>query len=596
MRHLLLIRTGPVQAFIQQARRTRDLWFGSHLLSEISKAAAKAIAEREGARLVFPALKRGERALEPADGPRLDDGSATPNVANKILALVEGDPATVARAAREAANDGLRQSWARLRDKEPGLIDPHSLDAALEQVDSFLEFHAAFAPCADDAAYANARRLVEAELDAHKTLHAFAPWVRQRGGVHKSSLDGARETVLRGGARTDRAFQQYRIGTREQLDAIGLLKRAGGAPDQFVPVPTVGLAAWLELANKHCETALNKLAEECHGRRFQPVNRKDLEWLEPFPFDAQIFLPDRWAPYFADLQIADPDEPRRFGKKFVRPILDRLAEPHPYVACLVADGDWMGRAIDKLASPDAHEQFSRRLAAFPADARRILEVEHKGVLVYAGGDDVLGFVCPTDAVRCAEALRRAFEERMRQALPDAPDMRPTLSVGLGFGHVLQSLGDLLDLGRAAAKAAKDGGRDALSIVVEKHAGARSASWTSFRDDPAARWQADIELVRRLSMKKVHQVAALSRRAPAPDATRQDAKACAHMLRGEALATLARSEPGGARLSLSPAELGLHLEEGDYAQIHEQLTRWTERMLIANFLGRAEPRLAGGVEA
>ena len=43
MNHLLQIAIGPVQEFIAAARRTRDLWFGSYLLSEISKAAALSV-------------------------------------------------------------------------------------------------------------------------------------------------------------------------------------------------------------------------------------------------------------------------------------------------------------------------------------------------------------------------------------------------------------------------------------------------------------------------------------------------------------------------------------------------------------------------
>jgi CRISPR-associated endoribonuclease Cas6 len=43
--YLLSISIGPVQDFIASARRSRDLWFGSWLLSQLSKAAALAIAE-----------------------------------------------------------------------------------------------------------------------------------------------------------------------------------------------------------------------------------------------------------------------------------------------------------------------------------------------------------------------------------------------------------------------------------------------------------------------------------------------------------------------------------------------------------------------
>ena len=37
MAHVLIVTLGPIQDFIAAARRTRDLWFGSWLLSELSK-------------------------------------------------------------------------------------------------------------------------------------------------------------------------------------------------------------------------------------------------------------------------------------------------------------------------------------------------------------------------------------------------------------------------------------------------------------------------------------------------------------------------------------------------------------------------------
>ena len=46
MTHLLRIHIGPVQEFIATARRSRDLWFGSWLLSELSKASALGVAPR----------------------------------------------------------------------------------------------------------------------------------------------------------------------------------------------------------------------------------------------------------------------------------------------------------------------------------------------------------------------------------------------------------------------------------------------------------------------------------------------------------------------------------------------------------------------
>ena len=47
-KYLISIGIGPVQDFIASARRSRDLWFGSWLLSELSKAAANAVVEEAG--------------------------------------------------------------------------------------------------------------------------------------------------------------------------------------------------------------------------------------------------------------------------------------------------------------------------------------------------------------------------------------------------------------------------------------------------------------------------------------------------------------------------------------------------------------------
>lgn len=89
MAHVLIVTLGPIQDFIEAARRTRDLWFGSWLLSELSKATARALAEECGIEsLVFPGISKLSD-LEPASSSL---------VANKIVVRVpEGkDAAQVA--------------------------------------------------------------------------------------------------------------------------------------------------------------------------------------------------------------------------------------------------------------------------------------------------------------------------------------------------------------------------------------------------------------------------------------------------------------------------------------------------------------------
>ena len=72
--YLLAISIGPVQDFIAAARRCRDLWRGSDLLSELSRVVAEALL-KNGATLVFPAADSASVLSEMT-------------VANKILAKV----------------------------------------------------------------------------------------------------------------------------------------------------------------------------------------------------------------------------------------------------------------------------------------------------------------------------------------------------------------------------------------------------------------------------------------------------------------------------------------------------------------------------
>lgn len=82
MKHLLAITIGPVQGFIAAARRTRDLWSGSVLLSEVSKAVARTIHAAHRDSLIFPSPE--DPAVDLA--PRSDY-----NVANVILAEIDTD-------------------------------------------------------------------------------------------------------------------------------------------------------------------------------------------------------------------------------------------------------------------------------------------------------------------------------------------------------------------------------------------------------------------------------------------------------------------------------------------------------------------------
>jgi CRISPR-associated protein Cmr2 len=652
-RYLIQFNLGPVQDFIAQARRSRDLWHGSHLLSEISRRAAWAVAQASG-QLVFPALAKDDLELQPCPGPlrpagHVNAGNPPLNVANIVLAEVEGDDQSLATFA-ERVRDEVQRFWAEdiaanVKAKCTNLIAP-KIDAAWdEQVATFMEFAAAWTPLRED--YANARQRVAEAIAARKNLRDFEPWRAQRVqdgiGVPKSSLDGARETVLRKPSRDGPNDQdvirdkdlahKYRIADGEQLDAVGLVKRAGGEPEQFVPIVNVALETWLQEAERTAAAELGVLRGVCEADKTKPdavdlarIERKDLPCTKIFRYDASIFLENRLWPTFQERALLAAGDPAQFSKqqtddwksrvkvwgdRYIAPVLNLTSKPSPYVACLAADGDGMGKALDRIGKQsgrDGHYRFSQRLAEFAGEARRIVEQEHMGSLVYSGGDDVLAFLPLPRALACAEALRLAFEAIMTQACEGFPEReRPTLSVGLGIGHVLESMGDLLTLGRAAEKLAKGGHlpmglrRNALAVIVDKRSGGTRqwrAQWTGseFDTGPAERLRKDVALLRtNLSTRKVYQIADTLRRFPEPSDPLDPV--WGDMLASEVRRSLARMGPGSDTLLLDDATLkdimGLDLGRPSdprqaYQARHAMVADWIDRLLIAKAFAEADP--------
>jgi CRISPR-associated protein Cmr2 len=230
--------------------------------------------------------------------------------------------------------------------------------------------------------------------------------------------------------------------------------------------------------------------------------------------------------------------------------------------------------------------LSEALARFAGEARKVVEQNHCGALVYAGGDDVLAFLPLPEALSCAEELRKNFAGAMASACQSIPaDQRPTLSVGLGIGHVMEGMGDLLALGRQAEREAKRD-RNALAVVVDKRSGGTRTWRAPWSVDPVRALHDSTTLLRdRLPLRKVHEIATTLARLPAPGGAAEDG--WARVLALEVKRSLARVE-GGA---LSGESAGLALDEGaDYAALHAHVRAWVARLLIARTFAQAEPRV------
>lgn len=446
MSHLIAISVGPVQEFIAAARRTRDLWFGSHLLSEVSRAVAKSVETN----LIFPATS--------------DAG----NVANVILAeLPSGDPREVASKAREAAQKCWREFAAEALSEASRVIRSDIWD---EQVDDVIEFYAAWVSRSND--YVTDRANVMRLLAGRKNCRDFRP-ARGRAGVPKSSLDGQRESVLKDPAREpwpERYRARLRVREGGQLDVVGLVKRVAGGNKPYPSIARIAADPWVR-GNRNqlgdVISACEKLAEE---EIIRPLKTTEHPQFSDFPFEGTAVYTSRHHELIEETGAASD------SLKALQQALKGL-EPEPYLAVLVADGDKMGEALSALNSPEHHREFSQRLAEFAGEAKNIV-TNCNGVLVYAGGDDVLAFLPVDKYLDCARQLHDKFADLLNG------DGKPTtLSVGVAIGHFMENLEDLLEYGRQAEKSAKKPDRDGLAVHLHKRGGAPIKIRSSWKDDP-----------------------------------------------------------------------------------------------------------------
>ena len=500
--YLLTLSIGPVQSLIGAARRTRDLWCGSWLLSECSRAAARSLHTAQPGALIFPSPPRPDVDLQPLERP-----GDTANIANIIRASVTAaDTDAVHSLCADAAN-AARQRLREIGDAVRAGLGAN-LDATLwdMQLDDLLEIHAVWVESGkpDDASgaaseYAHTSRTLGGLLAARKTTRDFrqtSPSTPAK--LQKSSLDGAAETVLvDAGGMGQRSRRALGLSRGEQLDALGVIKRRAGQVEQFTAWPRIAIDPWVETlaaAAPELLEQLNAAHKDLERLSLATPARGNAGLYQAFPFDGQLAYAFRLDAALAnDLTDADQAEERRaldVLRGVLGPAAQRIGAPVPYAAILKADGDRMGRLLQQAASEDDSRRISAQLHRFASGVAELVR-EYRGHAIYAGGDDVLALVPLPQALTCADALARQFATSMApiaDALGVPADARPTLSVGIAIGHIMEPLGQLRDRAERAEALAKrcdnQPERNALAVLLGIRSGGELL-WRAQWSDAAA---------------------------------------------------------------------------------------------------------------
>jgi CRISPR-associated protein Cmr2 len=573
---------GPVQGFVAQSRRTRDLWGSSYLLSYLSAHAMRG-AVAAGGGIVRPRVDR-DRLYQWVTGNLPGPPPRIGTVPNHFV--IEAD---AAEAVAAAATEALREAWRQVTDAVwQDVVRPAShLGVGTEaiwrrQLDSYWEIVWVAAPKGKvDGLLARRKhwrthRLPDEPGDKCTVMSDY-----QELSGHVRATGGAAGQDAFWNAVRDRAGALELRKDEERLCAPALVKRffakcdrkaIGGEldVDQWPSTVYIGAVPWLHEVRQRAADQADRYARALRQAAVPGTIRRRVPLAELRGAEPEDFL-KLDANYYHRGRVAVPRLcPLNTGS--ARPELVKLLEqvyqavgsgPPVYYALLLADGDSLGSLVAEVGADPVGEA----LATFGAQVDGVVEAHH-GITVYAGGDDVLAMLPVRDALACADQLATAYAAAFAQVTS-----RPaTLSAAVLFTHVRVPIGGALSQAHRllddVAKAAN--GRDSLVAAVLKPGGLHSQWVTSWiRTYPDGR-----------RLRAVGQLAKLAEEMAHDGAGRGFSASLLQQMRGalEVLCGLRRWEPG--RTGALPDDLDL----AAYVRA-ELVDSWDDRLA-----GEPEPRL------
>lgn len=489
--YITIISIGPVQGFIAAARRSRDLWSGSFLLSEISKACAKSLHEQE-ATLIFPAIPAGEEnKLE-----KLSDFS----VGNKIQALIDAEnPEKLQQIidnAKQAVQNRFLEEVDTVKQTAGGIICETIWDA---QKNGYIEIQSAWAQItAQQDGYQNAVNLAAKVLASRKATRDFSASCTDPYDTDfmrpKSSLDGVNETVLDKAKIKTRMQARLGLADSEQLDCMGVIKRLGfeDKAEQFTAITRVAAHAWIEKLIENAEdlSGIKASYESLVALGVATRVSGNNGIYQNFPYDAQFLYENRIQAAMSEYDKADNkiyETLAELQKQLEKPLQKecgqrekslwkKYGQPQSYSVLLLADGDKMGELLDKANNISDHQAITSALSTFAESVSDKMRA-FAGHCIYAGGDDVLGLVPLDKAYDCAKALSESFTQALENVANGMQASTPTLSVGLAICHQMTPFAAIRDLAKQAESYAKgdhldnrDERRNALGMVLSIRSG------------------------------------------------------------------------------------------------------------------------------
>lgn len=506
---LINLFVGPVQEFIQEARKVRDLWAGSFLLAAATFQALTPILRKFGPDVVIHPHLLGtipfyqwvtaqcpDHALS-APAPDLTRLASLPN---RALALVPTDQVEeiggqAQKQLKEYWAGQAGKVWARLSAARQLAITDTIWD---QQIQDHFHCYYTAVPVSRETliqGYAAAQAEAQNLFEARKLTRSFPFWPTP-DFRSKCTLCNHRE-ILGPGARgkSRRFWEDFVRNSRgqlrpgEQLCASCLSKRL--LRDADLGVPRFAFDSTCDIAIRgyrdeitrtdHGDflVAMDQLREQSgQEREFKTIFDIPGEWFFKENLENKRFLQS----IAADQDLAaegDLIAALELAREELANLQKTVGPSPAYYAVLMLDGDEMGKWMSG-AKPDPvrlpltlarHVSLSQVLTILAREVMPALLDDWPGVLVYAGGDDLLALGPVKGVLPAAQRLQTGFREGLpaQGLLGFGPEA--SISAGLVLAHHHDSLEMVLETAREAERQAKDSlGRNALQIVIRFSAG------------------------------------------------------------------------------------------------------------------------------
>lgn len=511
--YFALFQIGPVQEFIQTARKTQDFWSGSFLLSYFC---ALAINSLDHEKTIFPDVTDNPlfQEVQKQDGAIPWNGNIAPSVyrptiPNRLFCILDDTDISVnkLKKAKEIINNVWQKIAKKIFNELPTEPKNDSTWKTIwkKQVQDPFEILYVWLKKEDSEDYGIAYRKCETLMGSRKMSRWFNDVEPEKG--HKCSLCGVRESLhfdidkpytrkdireqWNAKVRVHNLIYEFRKG--ETLCSVCTIKRLApriifrntiGIPSTSTVAVGKTVKELLSMSTgggiRTLLTNFEEAAKRAAGCCQEPREVAQMSFnnmLNPsfLKVDGDWYFRE----YYQNLRKKYNNDPNplkiesiAYAEDSMKDLLKYKEEgvsctsPTKYFAILTADGDDMGKLISDIENEEEHKDISRFLSLFSIKtAFEVFQDNHLGHVIYFGGDEGVSFVTLQDLFPVMEALYYEWEKKMVEFNISTP---PTLSMGVAIAHHQDGLRGVIERAHQALDAAKDlKGKDAFCIRLAR---------------------------------------------------------------------------------------------------------------------------------